>query len=79
MYVDIAKYLSSADPSFGDLKKSAWFLITKKGKPNSYFDAKFLKEVKNYPESKKSPLPLLLLDSVSRLVPEKQTPPKTVT
>lgn len=54
MYFDIAEYLSSASPSdFGDLKKR---LMTdyKEGKAYSYFDSKFLKEVKYHPISKES-------------------------
>ena len=55
IYFDIAEYLYSAPKSsICDLKKR---LMTdyKEGKAYSYFDSKFLKEVKYHPISKESP------------------------
>ena len=59
MYFDIAEYLSSAPHSSNcDLKKR---LMTdyKEGEAYSYFDSKFLKEVKYHPISKESPFCIL--------------------
>ena len=59
IYFDIAEYLSTAPhSSICDLKKR---LMTdyKEGEAYSYFDSKFLKEVKYHPISKESPFCIL--------------------
>ena len=53
MYFDIAEYLNANSPSFGDLKRRLMTDYTE-GKAYSYFDSKFLKEVKYHPVKKDS-------------------------